>query len=427
MRPGLPIAGKSCIIRQVFRSLERHPVTTAKRSSSLPLVLLSFCGFVLIGASGGSWGVLIPSQMAFYHIDKAIIGVFSFLYSTGYFLSAGSAGLFTQKLGQRRYLIAGIAIFSLGALAYSLRPPSVILALAANLVFGFGTAVLDAGFNAAIASLPRNTKLLNYLHAFYGAGALIGPLVASAFLVANLAWNAVYLVWCLMALPLLLGCVLFLRIPVLESAGEQQAEQHSDSNVLRTALTFGVVWLGALFLFLYVGVEVSIGNWDYSFSLDTRMLGTLVAGWIASGYWLGLTLGRFFMGTLAEWLHLSAARMIYLCLAGIAVGVALVWGFASGWTTALGFCLIGFFLGPLFPTTIAVIPQLVPARIVPSAVGFLVGSSVVGGALFPWLAGALAQAAGLWTLLPYTLALTALMCVNWWAITHHRREPRPAS
>jgi fucose permease len=408
-------------MRQVFRSLERRPVTTAKRSPFLPLVLLSFCGFVLIGASGGSWGVLIPSQMAFYHVDKAIIGFFSFVYSIGYFLSAASAGLFTQKLGQRRYLIAGIAIFALGALAYSLRPPTIILALAVNLVFGFGTAVLDAGFNAAIASLPRSTKLLNYLHAFYGAGALIGPLVASAFLVANLAWNAVYLVWCVMGLPLLLGCILFLRIPALESAKEQ-TEQRSDGNVLRTALTFGVVWLGALFLFLYVGVEVSIGNWDYSFSLDVRTLGTLVAGWIASGYWLGLTLGRFFMGTLAEWLHLSASRMIYLCLAGIAVGVALVWGFSGAWTTALGFCLIGFFLGPLFPTTIAVIPQLVPARIVPSAVGFLVGSSVVGGALFPWLAGALAQAAGLWTLLPYTLALTALMWVNWWTITRRHHE-----
>jgi fucose permease len=417
MMPGLPTAEKTLYIIHLFTrqcSLERRPVTTAKQPSSLPLVLLSFCGFVLIGASAGAWGVLVPSQMAYYHVDKTIIGIFPVFLSIGYFLSAASAGLFTQKLGQRRYLIAGIAIFGLSMLAYSLRPPSIVLVLAVNLLVGVGSAVLDAGFNAAITALPSSTKLLNYLHAFYGAGALIGPLVASAFLVAGLAWNVVYLVWCVMAL-LLLGGVLFLRIPASESAPEH-ADQHSDGNVLRAALTFGVVWLGALFLFLYVGVEVSIGNWNYSFSLDQRMLGTLVAGWIASGYWLGLMLGRFFIGTLAEWLHLSATRMIYLCLIGLAVSVALVWGFSSALTTALGFCLIGFFLGPLFPTTIAVIPRLVPERIVPSAVGFLVGSSVVGGAIFPWLAGALAQSAGLWTLLPYTLALTVLMCVNWWII-----------
>jgi hypothetical protein len=50
--------------------------------------------------------------------------------------------------------------------------------------------------------------------------------------------------------------------------------------------------------------------------------------------------------------------------------------------------------------------------------GFLIGLSILGVALFPWLAGTLGQYMGIWTLLPYTLALTAIMLVLWWMIQH---------
>jgi fucose permease len=87
----------------------------------------------------------------------------------------------------------------------------------------------------------------------------------------------------------------------------------------------------------------------------------------------------------------------------------------------LGFGLLGFFLGPMFPTTIAVTPLLLPSRLVATAIGLLVGVSVVGGAVFPWLAGALAQGLGLRALLPYLVILGVLQTAGWWTIA--RRLP----
>jgi fucose permease len=58
----------------------------------------------------------------------------------------------------------------------------------------------------------------------------------------------------------------------------------------------------------------------------------------------------------------------------------------------------------------------VPKRIISSAIGFLVSLSILGLALFPWLAGILAQSIGIWSLLPYVLLLTVLMLVFWWVI-----------
>jgi hypothetical protein len=48
-------------------------------------------------------------------------------------------------------------------------------------------------------------------------------------------------------------------------------------------------------------------------------------------------------------------------------------------------------------------------------------TSVVGGAALPWLAGVLAQRAGVWTLLPYSIGLTALLGTVWWRLA--RRLP----
>jgi fucose permease len=80
----------------------------------------------------------------------------------------------------------------------------------------------------------------------------------------------------------------------------------------------------------------------------------------------------------------------------------------------------------MFPTTIAVTPRLLPARLVATAIGLLVGASVIGGAVFPWLAGALAQGLGLRSLLPYLLVLAVLQTAGWWSIARRLRRPEPA-
>jgi len=265
--------------------------------------------------------------------------------------------------------------------------------------------------------LPRSTVLLNYLHAFYGVGALVGPLFASAIIALQWGWNSVYLLMAGLSLPLLLGFGTFFGSPPSTPVtANREDERALGGNVFRDALKLPVIWLAALFLLVYVGVEVSLGNWSYSFLLEDRQQGTVLAGWIASGYWLGLTLGRFTLQNLAERLGVGTRNLMYACMAGIVIGILLIWFVPLAATAALGFCFIGFSLGPIYPLTVAITPKLVPSRLGPSAIGLLVSVSIFGLALFPWIAGVLAQAIGIWTLLPYTLGLTALMFGVWYAL-----------
>jgi hypothetical protein len=99
----------------------------------------------------------------------------------------------------------------------------------------------------------------------------------------------------------------------------------------------------------------------------------------------------------------------------------LVWLAPIAFLASAGLAVLGFFLGPLFLTVMSVAPLLRVARLVPTAVGLMVGTSVVGGAALPWLAGVIAQHPGAWTLLPCSIGLTALLAMVWWRLA--RRLP----
>ncbi len=371
-------------------------------------LVVAFAGFILIGISAGVSGVLLPSQMADYRVDKVVVGLQFFTFSSGYLLSGIANGWLIRRLGERAQLGLGAAVFVATALGIGLRPGFGVF-LAATVLLGFGTGILDAGLNAYVSNLPGHTALLNYLHAFFGVGALIGPQVGTLLLHAGRPWPDAYLLTGAIAVPVLVGLATLYpsRLPPAPDA---------HGAPLGAALRRSAVWLGGGFLCLYVGIEVTVGNWGFSLLTQQRGAGELLAGLVVSGYWFGLTLGRFVINAAASRAGLGVVGMMFACLAGLTVVTTVTWWVPDAAVGAVGFALIGFFLGPVFPTTVAVQPRLLPSQLVPTTVGLLVGASVVGGASFPWLAGALAQGLGLGSLLPYTLILSVILVAGWWAL-----------
>ncbi len=179
--------------------------------------------------------------------------------------------------------------------------------------------------------------------------------------------------------------------------------------------------LGAVFLSIYVGLEMSVGSWAFTFLIENWHQRDLLAGYAVTGYWLGLTVGHLVISPAGSRLGLSAVAITSGCLVGVGLGAALVWLAPIAVLASAGLAVLGFFLGPLFPTVMSVAPRLTVARLVPAAVGLMVGTSVVGGAALPWLARVIAQHAGAWTLLPYSIGLTALLGTVWWRLV--RRLP----
>ena len=164
---------------------------------------------------------------------------------------------------------------------------------------GLGTGMIETGFNIFISALPGRTSLLNYLHAFYGVGIIFGPLLATGILALLWGWNRIYVVLAVLILLQLGGIVLFLRVPVVEKDPSQE-QAPTQRTAFREALTQPLIWLTAIFLLVYAGVEVCASSWGYTYLVDKQALGPLAAGWVVSGFGIGLTLGRFLIQPMAQ-------------------------------------------------------------------------------------------------------------------------------
>ncbi|WP_208758800.1 MFS transporter [Microbispora triticiradicis] len=399
-------------------------MSALRRDSWVP-VALAYATFVLVGLSAGVGGVLLPAQIDDYGLDKATVGTQFFTFSAGFMLAGSTAGWLIHRFGVRTSLVVGGGVFALAGLYTAVRPPFAAF-VAVQILAGYGTGILESVLNAYLTERPGATTLLNRLHAFFGVGALLGPLLAT-WILSFLPWTAVWLVLALVSLPLLAGFWLTLparEIPLPAADGEPAERPGLLTAVSRQP----AVLLGAVFLAVYVGLEISVGNWGFSFLVEEHGQGDLIAGYTVSGYWLGLALGRFLISPAATRLGMTATGMTYVCLAGITVSALLAWIAPGAAVASVSFVLLGFWLGPVFPTTMAVAPRLTVPRLVPTAIGLLNGVSVVGGAVFPWLAGAIAQGVGVWTLPPFAVVLALALLLVWWLVAGRMTPaPRPAA
>jgi fucose permease len=425
-------------------------------------VLLSYAAFVLVGVNAGTTGVVLLAQMGDYGVDRATIGLTFFTGSAGFVLAGLTTGWLIHRFGTRAALATGGGAYVLASLYLATRPPFVALVLV-QWVVGYGTGILESGLNAYLAALPGATTLLNRLHAFFGVGALAGPVLA-AWITGFTSWTVVALVLALAYVPLTAGFLAAYSgrplpgvvgaapgplgaepgpvdpvprpvdpvprpvdpVPRPAAAPGQVAAAPapaSGGSLLAAALREPGVLLGAVMLAVYVGLEIGMGNWGFSYLVQDRGLSGQLAGYAVSGYWLGLTLGRFLISPLAAKAGVAPVQMIYACLAAIAAATALAWAAPDAVLASVAMVLLGFFLGPVFPTTMAATPDLAPARLAPTAIGVMNAGSVVGGSGLPWLAGVIAQGTGIWTLLPFSLTLAALQFAVWRPLAARIRVP----
>jgi fucose permease len=391
-------------------------------------VLWCYVAFILVGVNAGVSGVLLPPQIRDYGVDKATIGITFFTGSAGFVLAGIAAGALIHRFGARLTLALGGGVYVLAAF-YTATRPSFEAFVVLQLAVGFGTGLLECVLNVYLSPFPDATRLLNRLHAFFGVGALLGPLLAT-FLLGFASWPTVWLVLGLLGVPVVIGFLVLYPRFVAPSPPAQvdQVESVAPGSPARGLLTAAMrnrgVLLATVLLTVYVGLEIGLGNWGFSYLVEGRGQSDLLAGYTISGYWLGLTIGRFLISPLAARVGLAAVDMIFVCLAGVTIAATVTWVLPNAAVASVGFVLIGFFLGPIFPTTIAMVPSTTPPRLVPTAIGVMNGGSVVGGSGLPWLAGAIAQRAGVWTLLPFSAVLALLQVIIWWRMAVRiRRAP----
>ncbi|KAK9899797.1 MFS general substrate transporter [Cystobasidium minutum MCA 4210] len=181
-----------------------------------------------------------------------------------------------------------------------------------------------------------------------------------------------------------------------------------------------IVWICAFFLLLYVGAEVSIGGWVVSFLLDERD-GPVSAGYVSSGFWGGITLGRVLLPSFNVWVGERNVVFLYI---GLALALEfIIWFVKDLIGNAVAVSLVGFVLGPFFPIAISVAGKLLPRYLHTGAIGIIAATGSAGAAIFPFITGLLAQEFGTWVLQPVIVSLLVAMAALWvWIPTPPRRS-----
>lgn len=123
----------------------------------------------------------------------------------------------------------------------------------------------------------------------------------------------------------------------------QRAGQGTTSGRTREALKNKLTWFFSLFIFLYVGTEVSIGGWIVVFMTKVRNASTLAGSATATGFWGGMTVGRLVLGFVTSRLGGFRAMLLYL---GLAIVIELIfWLVPNMVVTAVTSALLGMILG----------------------------------------------------------------------------------
>ncbi|MFJ6197729.1 MFS transporter [Micromonospora sp. NPDC092111] len=156
------------------------------------LLLLAYLAFVSLGLPDGLIGVGWPSISADFDVPTGAVGLVLTAGTVGYLTSSVLAGFTLARLGVGRLLAGSTLLASLALTGYASAPALTVMICCA-LVLGLGSGAIDSGLNAYAAGAfgPRH---MNWLHAFFGLGVAIGPLVMTAMLSTGAGWRWGYAV-----------------------------------------------------------------------------------------------------------------------------------------------------------------------------------------------------------------------------------------
>lgn len=380
--------------------------------------------FFLMGVNDASSGALIPYVEKYYKIGYAVVSLIFVGNALGFILAAPLVNLVESHFGRAKTYIFATSLMSVGYIAIICTPPFPVVVLS-FFVLGFAMGLFLAITNAFIINLMNGTVILGAMHGLYGLGGTVSPLMATAMVSRGIHFSYFY------AIPMSLAVVsipfmgwsywtyeqdlpvqLFTALEITASRrAAAEAGNPSKAEILRRALKNRTTLLGAAFIFAYQGAEVSISGWVISFLIHNRGGDPSKVGNVTSGFWAGITVGRFVLTHFAH--KIGEKRSVIGLVMGAAAFQLLVWLVPSIITDAVAEAIVGVFLGPVYPCATAIFARLLPRNIQISSLGLIASMGSSGGAVAPFFTGLLAQKVGTVVLHPICLGLFVAMEISW--------------
>lgn len=348
---------------------------------------------------------LVPHLRSIFNLNYAWAMLADSAFFLAYFVFSAPTSWLIEILGYKRTMVVSLFIQVVGALLFvpAAKLIDFPLFLTAVFIVGAGVTALQTAANPYVAILgPEHSApvRLTLAQAFNSIGAAIAPLVAGAFILTDPAKliskasiaNTVKVPYMLIAAGLLLLglTVAFMHLPNITQTRDFRQGRNGDQAPTRSIWSYKHTVLGALGIFLYVGVEVGLASIAVNYFKNQGMSSAKTASFLVSLYWFGALVGRL----LGSWVLTRIRSGKLLGVFGVAGAFFLsVSAVTSGSVAIWTLVLCGFFNSIMFPNIFALgVAGLGPMT---SKGSGLIMTACVGAAVIPFLLGALADKVGI--------------------------------
>jgi len=375
-------------------------VAAPKTPSYRGVFLASIWTFTGFGAALTVMGPLLQPIRETFERGQAEMGLVFLVASAAYIIAVMAGTTASDHYGRRPFVLAGPAFILAGFVIAAVSPTWPVF-LTGAFVFGLGMGLVDGALNALVIDVSRQSvaSALNYLHLFFGVGAVICPLLVGVALDAGFHWRGIAGATAVLSLTTLLP-YLFVRFPPMVQLTRPPARR-----VLAALLRPQPLLMLAVILF-YVGMEATYSGWLPSYFEIEFGSSRGVAAYSIATMWVGIVVGRGLSGLAAR--YVDHHVLIFTTMGASAATGLLVVVAGSIPLAFAALAVTGILIGGSFPTALAIGVRGQPAM-VGALTGFIVAGAGLAGMIFPPLTGLVVEGLGFKAamILPALLALPA--------------------
>lgn len=228
------------------------------------LLAVIYLAFVSLGLPDSLLGSAWPVMQTSMGVPSSYAGYVSMTIAFMTIISSLVSPQLIRKFATKWIVIVSIILTVVGLLGFSYSSQYWMLFLFA-LPYGLGAGSVDASLNHYVAN-HYSSRVMNFLHCFYGLGAVISPnIMALALKYAH--WSEGYRWTAFVQIGILAVCILSLP---LWKANDLIDEDAGESAGIKRALKVPGVVLTLIAFFSYCAGEATCFLWTSSYFAGTK-------------------------------------------------------------------------------------------------------------------------------------------------------------
>lgn len=316
------------------------------RPGSARLMWAGFLGVLVWGTIAPLLGSILPTLRERAGLSLTGSGGMFVALSSGMVVASLAAGMLLDAWGKKIVLCAAVGLIA-AALVLLEFTSTYPLLVALAFALGAGGSALVTGAHGLLADLNpgHRAAALNLLDVFFGIGAFVtsfaivplqrtGGLAAVLFVLAAMA------------------AVVFVYFAMVSFPPARHAADFSVADA-RRMLTAPAFIVPALIVFLYVGTEQSVFDWQVTFLMGRFDMDKVVAARVLSWFPVAIMAGRIVNNRLL--MRVSPLPVLLASTIGATAALTLIMVTRDTAAAAATLFVAGLCMASIFPTTLGVL------------------------------------------------------------------------